>query len=67
MSNYIFYFDEAYHDRKISISEKGILNTQVPNALDNYVGVFWGEKISESLDHKNCYLYSKKNTRKYTA
>ncbi len=41
--DYYFYFDEAFHDRKIRINEKGKLNTKVPNALDNYVGVFLGE------------------------
>ena len=41
---YVFYFDEAFHDRKIVISERGSINTLREEAIDDYVGVFWGCK-----------------------
>lgn len=41
---YIFYFDEAFHDRKIVISDQGSINTLREEAIDDYVGVFWGCK-----------------------
>ena len=41
---YVFYFDEAFHDRKIVISEQGRINTLRKDAIDDYVGVFWGCK-----------------------
>ena len=39
---YVFYFDESFHDRKISIKENGTINTLQENDIDNYIGVFWG-------------------------
>lgn len=39
---YTFFFDEAFHDRVIRLNKTGVLNTMVPNALDSYIGVFWG-------------------------
>ncbi len=47
MMEYNFYFDEAFHDRKITISSNGEVNTMKPNALDNYIGVFWGCKATD--------------------
>ena len=41
---YVFYFDEAFHDRKIVISDQGSINTLREDAIDDYVGVFWGCK-----------------------
>ena len=41
---YVFYFDEAFHDRKIVLSEQGSINTLREEAIDDYVGVFWGFK-----------------------
>lgn len=41
---YVFYFDESFHDRKIVISDDGKINTMRPDAIDDYVGVFWGCK-----------------------
>ena len=41
-----FYFDEAFHDQKITNIE-GVLNSMTENALDNYIGVFLG--LSEEL------------------
>lgn len=41
---YVFYFDESFHDRKIVIAEDGTINTLRQNAIDDYVGVFWGCK-----------------------
>lgn len=39
---YFFYFDEAFHDRKIVISDQGTINTLRNDTIDDYVGVFWG-------------------------
>ena len=39
---YDFYFDESFHDRKIKLTSSGELNTLSDNALDSYIGVFWG-------------------------
>lgn len=44
---YTFYFDESFHDRKILVNDKGHLNVLREDALENYVGVFWGCKSSE--------------------
>ena len=41
---YVFYFDEAFHDRKIVLSDHGRINTLREDAIDDYVGVFWGCK-----------------------
>ena len=40
--DYVFYFDESFHDRKIVIAEDGKINTLRNDAIDDYVGVFWG-------------------------
>lgn len=40
--DYVFYFDESFHDRKISIKENGTINTLQDDTIDNYIGVFWG-------------------------
>lgn len=40
--DYNFYFDEAFHDRKITLCSNGKANTMQNAALDSYVGVFWG-------------------------
>lgn len=42
MESYTFYFDESFHDRKIRVNEKGQFNILREDALDNYIGVFWG-------------------------
>lgn len=39
---YVFYFDESFHDRKIVISGQGTINTMRDEDIDDYVGVFWG-------------------------
>lgn len=39
---YFFYFDEAFHDRKIVISDQGTINTLRNDTIDDYVGIFWG-------------------------
>ena len=49
METYTFYFDESFHDRKIRVDEKGNINTLREDALDNYIGVFWGCPNSELL------------------
>ena len=47
---YTFYFDESFHDRKIKLNSNGTLNTMVDNALDSYIGVFWGAE-NEKIDY----------------
>ena len=39
---YVFYFDEAFHDRKIVIASNGTINTLRDDTIDDYIGVFWG-------------------------
>ena len=39
---YNFYFDETYHDRKITVSSSGVANIFLDDKNDNYIGVFWG-------------------------
>lgn len=40
--HYNFYFDETFHDRKITISENGTINALLEDADDSYIGVFIG-------------------------
>lgn len=47
MKSYTFYFDESFHDKKIRINEKGQFNILREDALDNYIGVFWGCPTSD--------------------
>lgn len=42
--HYNFYFDETFHDRKISINSDGMINTFTKDKNDSYIGVFWGFK-----------------------
>ena len=39
---YNFYFDETFHDPKITIKEDGALNVLKENTNESYIGVFWG-------------------------
>lgn len=39
---YNFYFDETFHDRKITVNEEGVLNIFAEEKNDSYIGVFWG-------------------------
>lgn len=47
MKSYTFYFDESFHDKKIRINENGQFNILREDALDNYIGVFWGCPTSD--------------------
>ena len=42
MDLYTFYFDESFHDRKLLVNDKGQINALREDAIENYVGVFWG-------------------------
>lgn len=42
--HYNFYFDETFHDRKITINSSGVINTFTEDKNDSYIGVFWGIK-----------------------
>lgn len=45
--DYVFYFDETYHDRKIAFTSNGDINTLQEDKSDSYIGVFWGCKQSQ--------------------
>lgn len=45
--DYVFYFDETYHDRKIAFTSNGNINTLQEDKSDSYIGVFWGCKQSQ--------------------
>ena len=63
---YIFYFDESFHDRVITLNETGVLNNMLPNALDSYIGVFWGctkSKIDEIISRLN--IFEKKYIQRF--
>lgn len=51
---YVFYFDESFHDRKVTIDSNGKLNILEDKALDNYIGVFWG--CQQKSLHRNIAL-----------
>lgn len=40
--DYVFYFDETFHDRKIVLSPEGNLNVLRDDGIDDYIGTFWG-------------------------
>lgn len=40
--HYNFYFDETFHDRKITIKENGTINTLLEDKDGSYIGVFLG-------------------------
>lgn len=40
--HYCFFFDETFHDRKITVKPSGVINTFTEDKNDNYLGVFWG-------------------------
>ena len=52
MKAYTFYFDESFHDRKIRINEKGKFNILREDALENYIGVFWGTPTNELISNR---------------
>lgn len=52
MKSYTFYFDESFHDRMIRINEKGQFNILREDALDNYIGVFWGTPTNELTSNR---------------
>lgn len=65
MKKYTFYFDESFHDRIIKLSKNGALNTMVDNALDSYIGVFWGcqnDKLIEITNKLNHFENKYRNT-----
>jgi hypothetical protein len=40
--HYDFYFDETFHDRKITVSQDGMVNSLIQDKNDCYLGVFIG-------------------------
>lgn len=66
MESYVFYFDESFHDRKIRINDKGKINVLREDALENYIGVFWGCPRSElSSNRKFIERFEKKQREHY--
>lgn len=49
---YNFYFDESFHDRKMTLCANGRANTMQDAALDSYVGVFWGCRQKDIYQNK---------------
>lgn len=52
--HYTFYFDETFHDRKITVKPSGVINTFTENKNDSYIGVFWG------IDHTRSSVATRK-------
>ena len=51
--NYVFYFDETFHDKKITIKPNGTINALLEDKNNCYVGAFWGcrqEKLREVIE-----------------
>lgn len=46
--HYNFYFDETFHDRKISVQKDGTINVLDKSKSDHYIGVFWGCEHSKA-------------------
>lgn len=66
MESYVFYFDESFHDRKIRINDKGKFNVLREDALENYIGVFWGCPRSElSSNRKLIERFENKQRKHY--
>ena len=42
--NYVFYFDETFHDKRITIKPDGTINSLLEDKNNCYIGVFWGCK-----------------------
>ena len=68
--DYVFYFDETFHDRKISAKPDGIINTFGEDKNDCYIGTFWGcqqKELQQTIDklsdfetkHKNKFALSR--------
>lgn len=59
--HYNFYFDETFHDRKITVSENGTINALLEDADDSYIGVFIGfdNKYKSSFQRQFMKLESK--------
>lgn len=55
--NYNFYFDETFHDRKITVDSAGMLNTFTEDRNDSYIGVFWGYEDGKDLSVSS-HLYA---------
>lgn len=65
MKEYTFFFDESFHDRIIKLNKDGSLNTMVDNALDSYIGLFWGcqnDKLIEITNKLNLFENKYRNT-----
>lgn len=47
MKQYCFYFDEAFHDKKIILDTDGFFNANRPDGMQNYVGVYVGCRMTK--------------------
>ena len=64
--HYNFYFDETYHDRKITIKSSGRINTFTADKNDSYIGVFWGiENTKQSSVTKRLFALENKYIARY--
>ena len=57
MSNYSFFFDESFHDRKIGLSDDGNFNFLKDASFDVYIGAFWGVR-TKKLSSTNSMIES---------
>ena len=61
-----FYFDETFHDRKITIKSNGTINTFRHDANDCYIGVFLGiENTKKSSFLKRLYILESEYSKRY--
>ena len=64
--HYNFYFDETYHDRKITIKSSGKINTFTADKSDSYIGVFWGfDNKKQSSVTKRLFALENKYIARY--
>ena len=64
--HYNFYFDETFHDRKITIKPSGVINTFTENKNDSYVGVFWGyDNTRSSFVTKRLHVLESKYRKRF--
>ncbi len=66
MEYFNFYFDETFHDRKITIKPEGKINIFDEDKNDNYVGAFWGyNKTCELEIHEKLKQLEEKHKAKF--
>ena len=63
---YVFYFDESFHDKKVTVNSDGKLNILADDKLDSYVGFFWGCRIEDLVENeKMIFEFEKKQRERF--